>query len=217
MPFDPQTGEFFTGTLEEFRKNIMNVGGLYSMAFMARSGVLSAYWDSVLALVDAQAGGLMYTDAAVGTGPALIVLPAVAYVSIFVAMGAPYWEAEEAARNENLVAGFAEGFVAGLEDWKWHHVAARFGRRYLHINEIDEQMNLIRVSSYNGGLKVGFIAAVALPAEAKKGYRRNLRSLAGVEVPTAWSSNEGAARNEQISYVIALAGAGLVHHVIRPR
>jgi hypothetical protein len=140
---------------------------------------------------------------------ALVVLPIAAEIATFVALfGAPYWAAEAAYREENTAGGFSQGFVAGLLAWDWGQLVDRFGRRYLHINPSDEEMNRIRVVAYNLGLEAGYALADGLSDDAKKKYLSAIRKRAHEPMPEHWG------RNEQISYVIALATAALRYGVL---
>jgi hypothetical protein len=141
-------------------------------------------------------------------------LPVVAMAGVFVALGSGYAAARAIVANENTASGFTQGFVTGILGWEWRHAADRFGRAFLRINRMDGATDVIRVNSYHGGLKAGWAAGSALDGDARKAYLRKLRTLGSVHGPKAWSTNRNVARNEQISYVIALAAAGRRYSVI---
>src|SRR5262249_34027284 len=73
-----------------------------------------------LALAEAEAAAAEGTlVAGVGTTLAAVALPVVGMVAVQVALGAPYYEAREAAKTEQTEIGFGRGFVMGLLEWKW--------------------------------------------------------------------------------------------------
>jgi len=187
-------------------------------------------WNSPERWTIVMAGGwaAYYNGLAATTVPAMaelamlgtIALPVVTMVGVFVALGSGYAAARDAARNENSTEGFGVGFVTGLLGWEWRHTADRFGRKYLVINSFDEEMDVIRVKYYNGGLKAGYAAALALDPRARKVYLTKLRRLSGVPIPDGWTAQSSGwmermrAQNVQKSYVIDLASAGLKNSVI---
>jgi Domain of unknown function (DUF4157) len=131
-------------------------------------------------------------------------VPVIAMVGVFVALGSGYAAAREAVRNENTVSGLSQGFVMGLLDWSWRQAIDRFGRwSVIRINAMDEATDVIRVNAYNRGLRAGYDFAATLSADEKKAYLRQIRKFGGIRVPKSWS------RDDQISYVIALAAAAL--------
>jgi hypothetical protein len=92
----------------------------------------------------------------------------------------------------------------GLLDWTWGQARDRFGRwSVIRINAMDEATDVIRVNAYNRGLRAGYDFAATLSADEKKAYLRQIRKFGGIRVPKSWS------RDDQISYVIALAAAAL--------
>ena len=176
---------------------------LYLMALRAQLASQAVYYANL----SAETLSLGGEAAAFGAGA----LPVVTMVGVYVALGAGYYQARELAREENNKSGFSQGFVMGLLGWEWHQATNRFGRwGVLNINQFDEAINVIRVKAYNAGLKAGYLAAVALPPAAKKAYLSRIRKLAHGAQAGNWT------RNDQVSYVIELAAAGLVHGVIRP-
>lgn len=100
-------------------------------------------------------------------------------------------------------------------NWKWDHVVSRFQRSYLRINHFDEAMDAIRVNSYHEGLKTGYLAGRALSDQMRKEYRRKIRQAGKIKGPKEWSANGDTARNQQISYVIEMAGAALRYQIIK--
>ena len=199
----------------EYLKSLTGVGGLYSLAAASKAGLLDAYYTSILAQIDAQAGGLMFTGAGAGSFALTAGVPVVTMVGVWVALGSGYYQAREEAKNQNTTSGFSQGFVTAILGWKWNHVVTRFQRTYLSINKMDETMNGIRVNAYHRGLKSGFLAGAALPAEAKKEYVSKIRSAGNVHSPKEWNSDEDVARNQQISYVIDLATTALRFQIIK--
>lgn len=223
MPFDPLTGEFFHGTLAAHRAATGAVGELFFYA--ARPDAFAAWTNQMMTLLAIEEGTTGVTVASggtlVGTGAAGAVaagaIPVVTMVGVWVALGSGYYQAREQAKVEESRSGFAHGFVMGVLEWQWHHLVGLFRRPFLRINKFDEAMDRIRVVSYHGGLKAGFGAGSALPADARKAYRIELRRLAGRRDSGAWSRNADVARNQQISYVIELASAGMRKGLIAPQ
>jgi hypothetical protein len=183
----------------------------------AHYAVLSGSTMSMLRMVWVPSlGQYVVGEAMVGGGAiAAGALPVIFEVGVFVALGAPYYQARELAKEQNTKAGFAQGFVMGVLNWEWGHAVGRFARKYLRINPNDPQMDRIRVVSYNAGLKSGFAAGAALPEDTRKQFRIKFRELAGRADSGSWSKNADAARLQQIDYVIALAGAALKHNLIK--
>ena len=198
----------------EYMRQLDKVGGLFSLAAAARAGLLNTYYGNILALYDATQGGLMYGGAAAGSLALTAGVPIVTAVGVWVALGSGYYQARQEAKREEAMSGFSQGFVMAVLKWQWSHVVARFQRQYLSINKFDEQMNSIRVNSYHGGLMRGFLAGRVLPDDVKKEIVKKLREAGNVSAPKDWSRNSDIARNQQISYVIELAGAGRRHRLI---
>ncbi len=221
MPFDPLTGEFFRGTLENHRAVTGAVGTLFFYA--ARPDALAAYTQQIMTLLAIKEGTTGVTMASggslIGTGAGGAVaagaIPVVTAVGVWVALGSGYYQAREQAKVEESVRGFTQGFVMGVLEWNWDHVVARFQRPLLRINKFDEQMDVIRVRAYHGGVKSGYGTGTAMPPNAKKAYRIKLRSLAGRRDSGPWSRNSDEARLQQISYVIELAAAGVRGGLLR--
>jgi hypothetical protein len=224
MPYDPMTGEFFLGTLAAHREAVARVGGLFAAGYALKTGALDVWVEKVMiqlaikegttGVTVASGGGLLATGAAGAAAAGAI--PVVGMVGVWAALGSGYLEAREQAKSEHSASGFSHGFVAAVLGWAWRHAVSRFGRRYLRMNRFDGEHDQIRVLSYNGGLKSGFLAGSALPDEAKKAYRLWLRKLAGRTDAGPWSGDADAARREQVAYVTALAAAARKHGVIRP-
>jgi hypothetical protein len=129
-------------------------------------------------------------------------LPVIVMVGVFVALGAGYEQARELARAEESASGFSQGFVMGILGWEWRHVVDRFYRHgVIRINQSDEELNVIRVKSYDTGLKSGFLLGSFLPEEVQRAFVSGLRKLAGHPSAGQWT------RNDQISLVISLATA----------
>lgn len=129
-------------------------------------------------------------------------VPLAAWVAMFVALGAPYAEAEALVKNENFRSGYAQGFVAGLLKWEWSHVVSRFGKFSADFNAVDKRLGYIAANSRNEGTRSGFLMAWMLPDLSKKDWLSTLRSLSPGTSAGRWD------RNDQISYVIELAAAG---------
>lgn len=198
---------------------LANLAKVQGIVLASRTGIPGFLYslhnmDKVIALYDASQGGLLMTDAAFGALAIEVGLPVVTMVGVYVALGSGYYQAREEAKNENMTAGFSQGFVASILKWKWHHVVNRFRRQYLNINHFDEEMNSIRVTSYHEGLAKGFLAGSSLPDNVKKAYVTKIRTAGNVHAPKEWSRNEDLARNQQISYVIDLATTALRLHII---
>lgn len=203
--------EMFTA---KYLNELTKVGGLYAMAVASKAGLLNAYYSGIIGLYEAQAGGLV-AYAGAGSFALTAGLPAITAVGVWVALGSGYYQAREEAKNQNTMAGFSQGFVMAILKWKWHNVVSRFQRPYLRINKFDEEMDSIRVTSYHNGLKSGFLAGTVMSDEAKKEYVKKIRTAGNVKAVKQWSENEYEARNQQISYVIELAGAALRFQIIK--
>jgi hypothetical protein len=200
---------------EEWMQGLTKVGGLYSMAALARAGLLDAYYTNILALYDVTQGGLMYTGAAAGGLALTAGLPIITAVGAWVALGSGYYQAREEAKKEETMSGFSQGFVMAISGWRWSHVVPLFRRPLLRINKFDETMDVIRVNSYHEGLKRGFLTGTVLSEETRKAYRRKIKEAGNVHGPSEWSRNDDEKRNQQISYVIAMAGAARRYGIIK--
>ncbi len=198
----------------KYLEDLGKISGLYTMAVASKAGALNTYYSGLIAIYEAQTGGLV---AGAGAGSLALTagVPVITAVGVWVALGSGYYQAREEAKNENAMAGFSQGFVMAILKWKWYMVAARFQRPYLRINKFDEAMDSIRVTSYHNGLKSGFLAGTVLSDEAKKEYVKKIRNAGNVHAPKQWSGDEDTARNQQISYVIELAGTALRLQIIK--
>lgn len=213
--------EYDTNTAN-YLKNLTGVGGLYALAAAAKAGTLDAYYAGIIRLYEAgkvaraitvgSEGGLIATGAAGAVAAGAI--PVITMVGVWVALGSGYYQAREEAKVTETASGFSQGFVMALLTWPWSSAASLFGRHYLNINQADNQMNVIRVESYNKGLRTGFLAGVVLPPEAKKEYLRRIHQYVGYG-PAHWASNPDLARNQKVSVVINLATTALVRGIIK--
>ena len=182
-----------------------SAAGSMAPSAVIRVGANIPYPHFFKALTVKTGGGLVSTGA-IGAAAAGVI-PVVAQVGVFVALGAPYLEARKIIEDENNQAGFSQGWVMGLLFWEWRHVIDRFAMVYLRMNRFDEQADVIRVKAYNLALHAGWLAGFYELSMNDKGenlkdvYLRELRRLAGGVSKGNWS------RNEQISYVIALSSA----------
>ena len=130
-------------------------------------------------------------------------VPLAVWVGVFVAMGAPYAEAQALVRNENFQSGFSQGFVMGLLKWSWDHAVARFGKFSPgQTNVMDQSLSFIAANAYNEGLRSGFMHGRILDDATKKALLSRLKSQSPGTRAGQWN------RDDQISYVIELASAG---------
>jgi hypothetical protein len=103
-------------------------------------------------------------------------------------------------KNDNFASGFSQGLIMGLLGWKWRQAADLFGRQYvLHVYQRPE-LNELRTLHYNLGLSLGYHHAATLTPEARHAYLKTARKDSGAKAGD-WD------RNDQVSYVIALAAA----------
>ncbi len=183
---------------------------------LSKTGQLTAYYEMLLATIDAQAAARAAPFAASAGGGAIAAgaIPVAVAVGVWVALGAGYYQARQIVRQENTMSGFSQGLVCGLLRWTYDQTLDRFRRPTLHINQFDRQTDEIRVTSYIEGLRKGFTAGTLMPRAAVKPFLARLRQLANLPPMTAEDWN--GRRNTQISYVIALAGAGRRHGLVRP-
>jgi len=195
-------------------QHLTKVGGLYSMAALARAGLLDAYYANIIALYDATQGGLMFGGAATASFALTAGLPVVTAVGVWVALGSGYYQAREELKKEESMSGFSQGFVMAISNWQWRHVVSLFQRPYLTINHFDEAMNSIRVNSYHEGLKKGFLAGRVLPDEFKKEYIKKIRNAGNVHSVKEWSHDDELKRLQEINYVIDMASAARRYGII---
>ncbi|HQU85603.1 MAG TPA: hypothetical protein PKY59_20885 [Pyrinomonadaceae bacterium] len=198
----------------KYLEEIGKFSGLYVLAAASKGGVLNTYYANIIALYEAQTGGLV-AGAGVGGFALTAGVPLITAVGVWVALGSGYYQAREAFKNENTLTGFSQGFAAAIAKWKWNHVADRFRRPPLRINRFDEGMDKIRVEYYHKGLQTGYLAGMVLPDALKKEYVRKIRGGGNSGAPSQWSNNEYEARNQQISYIIFLAAQALKTGIIK--
>jgi hypothetical protein len=130
-------------------------------------------------------------------------VPIAVWVGVFVALGAPYAQAQALVSNENFQSGFSQGFVTGLLNWEWQQVTSRFFRFGPgQMNAFYESLSFIAANAFNNGLHAGFIQACYLKGDVRKVLLHRLRAVAPSNSAGNWD------RSDQISYVIALASAG---------
>lgn len=174
-----------------------------------RTIVIKDTWGSMTV---AQKGGASLRATIAGAGAAGIIVISIAVaVGVYVSLGAGYYEARQRVRARGFMTGYSRGFSAGVLNWKWPMAASRFIARRPYLNAMDQNAGQMEAAANNEGLFVGFCLGAAAPDEAKKRYRIALRRLARRTDDAAWSRNAERARNEQIDYLVALAGAGLRH------
>lgn len=161
---------------KEYLEALTKVGGLYQLALEAKMAFEASRYAAMAAETIDVAGQVVAIF-----GPAL---PVIAQASVFVALGAGYYEAREAARNEETARGFSYGLVCGMLNWSWRITLERFHETNFHTNHFDEGMNSIRANAFNKGLLTGFLAGKALPRDARKKYLKMFRDAAGIEIPS---------------------------------
>jgi|SRR5579864_8775357 len=181
---------------------------LYKLAVLSRAGMLTKYYQGILELYDTVNGGLIGTEAAAGGLALTAGLPLITMAGVFVALGSGYAAAAEDVRNWNSRVGFAEGFVTGLLGWNPSQVRRLLGQERPNVSSLYE-LNVIAMNARNRGLAAGWTAAKALPIAAQKLYLTRLRLAAGHPSPGRWT------RNDQISFVIEIAMAGLKESIIQ--
>jgi hypothetical protein len=109
-------------------------------------------------------------------------------------------KARDDIKNDNFASGFSQGLVTGLLHWKWRQVVDLFGRQsVLHVYQRPE-LNELRTVCYNIGLSLGYHHAATLTAKDRAAYLALTRKASGAKAGN-WD------RNDQISFVIALAAA----------
>ena len=137
-------------------------------------------------------------------------VPLVVAAGVWVMLGSGYYQARAQAKRKGVISGFAQGFTMGVLKWEWSHAVSRFGRRYVvNPNAFDPIASKEETVGYNEGLVAGFAAGRATPDPMKKKFRIVLRRLARRTDSGDWSRNDDAARLQQVSYVIDLAGAAV--------
>jgi hypothetical protein len=111
-----------------------------------------------------------------------------------------YEKVRDNLKNDNFASGFSQGLIMGLLGWKWRQVVDLFSRRYVLHMYREQDLNEMRVAYYNLGLRLGYHHAATLTPEARAAYLKAARKDSGATAGD-WD------RNDQISYVIALAAA----------
>jgi hypothetical protein len=208
------------------------VGQLFAWAIEARHNRLLAEWETMAASIapawrvvnfqtvwSAYLGQFGTFTAATMSGmgaAAAGAIPVAAAVGTWVALGSGYYEARQIVKQKAALSGFADGFVAGILEWKGPQVANILGvRSVMRKNSFDSEADVFEAKGYNEGLTKGFALGSVAPADAKKVYRIHLRRLAGIRASGAWSRNADEARSQQRNYVKFLAIAGLKHGIIK--
>jgi hypothetical protein len=111
-----------------------------------------------------------------------------------------YEEARKAIQNENTASGLSQGLIMGLLGWKWHQVTDLFARSAILPIYQRPDLNAVWANAYNLGLRMGYHQAAQFDVDVRKGYLLQCRKISGARA-ARWE------RNDQISYVIALAAA----------
>lgn len=204
MPFDPQTGEYFVGTLADFRARTAAVGGLMALAMEAQIVQLTAYFAGL------SSSTVPFLASLAAESPLLFWAPPVlAFEAVMAALGSGYAAARTMVKNENSASGYSQGLVCGVLGWNKNQTLSIIGRHTIvPINAVDETTDMIRVNAFNRGLRVGFAAGTAYPPELKKSFRIVLRKAAGLHGGGAWSNDQDEARLQQVDYVIRLSSNG---------
>ncbi|NJM52257.1 MAG: hypothetical protein HC846_01995 [Blastocatellia bacterium] len=200
---------------KEWMQQLNKVGGLYAMAEMMKNGGWQVYTANFSRIYYAikLAEAAPFSGAAGGGAVAAGVIPIIVAAGVWVALGSGYYEAREIVKKENMMSGFAQGFVCGLLRWTYNQTLDKFKMSHLRINTFHEATDYDRVDSYMEGLSTGFIAGQAMPLEGKKAYLKKMRKIAGIPTPTAeeWRRN----RRVQIDYVITLATLATTNGLIK--
>jgi hypothetical protein len=131
---------------------------------------------------------------------ATMTLPVVAFGMMLYAVWDSDQKAREDVQNENTASGFSQGLIMGMLGWKWSQVDALFLRHYVLQIYQRQELNDIRVVSYNIGVRLGYHHAAKLSPAIRKGYLAATRKVSGA-TPGAWT------HRDQIDYVIDLSGA----------
>lgn len=132
-----------------------------------------------------------------------LAVPLAVWVGIWVAMGAGIAEAKALVKKDKFQSGFSRGFVMRLLGWQWDHVLLRFySPGPAMINPFDESISEAGNNAYNEGLRAGYVHASSIDKEARGGLLAKLKAQSPFSSPGHWT------RNDQISYVAELAGAG---------
>jgi hypothetical protein len=148
----------------------------------------------------------------IGTGGLVttLVVPLAVWVGVWVALGAGLAEAKALVKKDKFQSGFSRGFVMRLLGWHWDHVLSRFfSPRPASVNPFDESISEEGNDAYNEGLRAGYVHASFLEKEDRDGILARLKSLSPYSSKGRWT------RNDQISYVSELAGAGRRYNVFQ--
>jgi hypothetical protein len=133
---------------------------------------------------------------AVGT----MALPAAVFATMLYGVWRDDQQVAEQIRDENTQTGIAQGLILGMLGWKLSTAERLFLRRYVLQIYQRQDLNNIRVASYNLGLRLSYHRAAQLSAGQRKAYLKACRKWSDAS-PGAWNERD------QINYVIDLAGA----------
>ena len=124
--------------------------------------------------------------------------PIVGMVGIFMALGAPYEEAE--IKNEATANGFSQGLVAGFLRMSGSTVNSLFVvHDIMRHNEFDPHADVVEANAYNRGLVAGFTLAKYASDEEKKSFVLEIRQFTGDVAVGDWQDRD------KINYVIEYA------------
>jgi hypothetical protein len=158
--------------------------------------------------------------AGAGTTIAAVVVPVIGMIAVQMALGAGYYQAREQARKEGYAIGFSKGFITGLLKWELRFTIERFWDNAVGKNAADEAIPKIRANAHNQALIDGRVAGLAKNDEEKKDYLLGLHQMTTTS-KAGWTSRSDdwmeqmRARQVQISYVIALAGAAQKNDIVQ--
>jgi len=189
-----------------------------AMARMAAQEALVAH-SARMAALNATATAAKGTLVAGSATTALcVVVPIVGMLAVQVALGAPYYQARQKARQDGYTAGFAKGLITGLLKWELRFAIERFWDNAVLNNPMDEAIPKIYANSHNQGLVDGRAAGIGKDDNEKKDYLLALRLLTNAS-SVGWTprTNTGSdygdwmekerARQVQMGYVIGMASA----------
>ena len=126
--------------------------------------------------------------------------PIVGMVGIFMALGAPYEEAETEIKNEATANGFSQGLVAGFLRMSGSTVNSLFVvHDIIPHNEFDPHADVVEANAYNRGLVAGFTLAKYASDEEKKSFVLEIRQFTGDVAVGDWQDRD------KINYVIEYA------------
>jgi hypothetical protein len=181
--------------MEDYAEQLQRVGSIYY-------GLMQwAQWRNAALLEDEIANVKLFTNTGQAAEAVGTYLPAIVAFELLVASIRDVdQKVRDDLRNDNFASGFSQGLIVGLLGWKWRQAVDVFGRKFvLHVYQRQE-LNEIRVLYYNVGLSLGYHHAATLTPEARQAYLKTVRKDSGAKAGD-WD------RNDQISYVIALAAA----------